>query len=67
MGRLKINIRERITIMKLQRYIDKDSIDSLTNDVSLMGWENMMNETDVDKSYMFLDVFTKKGMTKTAR
>ena len=45
---------------KLVRKLDKDSIESLKNELSLMDWENIMNETDVDKSYdMFLDVFTK--------
>ena len=46
---------------KLVRKLDKDSIESLKNDLSLMDWENIMNETDVDKSYdMFLDVFTER-------
>ena len=45
---------------KLVRKLDKDNIESLKNELSLMDWENIMNETDVDKSYdMFLDVFTK--------
>ena len=47
-------------ILKLVRKLDKDSIESLKNELSLMDWENIMNETDVDTSYdMFLDVFTK--------
>ena len=46
---------------QLVRKLDKDSIESLKNDLSFMDWENIMNEMDVDKSYdMFLDVFTER-------
>ena len=45
--------------IKLVRKLDKNSIGYLKDNISLMDWENIMNETDVDKSYdMFLDVFT---------
>lgn len=39
--------------------IDKDSIESLKSGLLLVNWDNVMNKTDVEKSYdKYIDVFT---------